>query len=76
MSASSTPPTAGRNLEAELDALTVLVKALAEIAEQPRLTPALDEHLEEALTAMRKRGASDTRLTDFVRAFETLRASF
>ena len=63
-------------LSSELDALKVLVKALAEIAEQPRLKPALTEHLEEQVNAMNAAGRSDDEIALFVEAFNALRDSY
>jgi hypothetical protein len=62
-------------LEAELDALRIVVKALAEIAEQPHLQPAIDQHIEEKLHSMQSAGKSAAEITVVVEAVTRLRES-
>jgi hypothetical protein len=63
-------------LAAELEAIKVFVKALAEVADQKRLVPAAKEHMEEHLNKMETAGRSDEDIADFVSAFEALRDSY
>ena len=63
-------------LAAELEAIKVFVKALAEVADQTRLIPASKEHMEEHLNKMENTGRSDEDIADFVSAFEALRDSY
>jgi hypothetical protein len=72
-----TPPkTSSAQLQSDHDALRVLVKALAEIADQPRLKEATQQHKEEHLDGMEARGASDEQIADFMAAFERLQQSY
>ena len=74
----ATPPSQDQvaRLSLELDALRVIVKALAEIAEQPRLQPAMKEHLEEHVHSMRTARKSDAEIALFIGTYSELRDSF
>ena len=65
-----------QEVAAELEAVKVFVKALAEVADQKRLVPAAKEHMEEHLNKMENAGRSDEDIAAFVKAFEALRDSY
>ena len=60
----------------ELDALRVFVKALADIAEQQRLKPAMTEYLEEHVHSMKEAGRTPAQIASFVKTFDELRESY
>ena len=76
MAPTNQPKTSIVQMQSDLDALRVLVKALAEVADQPRLKEATEQHKEEHLDGLNGTGASDEEIAGFIAAFDRLQASY